>query len=207
MQVDGPDEDFNEVCDDFGCRASYVHFESSLIHDPYFDVGHCWRVSIAVVTLDKNLWARAIHGTEPQRYFVKVFQYMYTLNFDGSVLFCFSQSANQVTHQISFTGADQPQESCVHLCVSGQILMLLCIFLPGDNLRVIFLPTMSCYYSGHYTRNISERCYYSTHYAVTLKVLAKMPSHRLCADLLFLDSLATLWATHFCFIAAFHWVS
>ena len=39
-------------------------------------------------------------------------------------------------------------------------------------------------WGGHYTRNISERCYYSSHYAVTLKVLAKMPSRRLCAVLL-----------------------
>ena len=70
-----------------------------------------------------------------------------------------------------------------------------------DSLRVIFASTMSCYYGGHYTRNISERCYYSTHYAVTLKVLAKMPSRRLCAALLFLDSLAIfLWAKHFGFI-------
>ena len=76
LQVDGQDEDCNEFRDDFGWRASREHLESFLIHDPYFDVGHCWRESIAVVTLDKNLWAS--HGTAgPQRYFVKVFQYIH----------------------------------------------------------------------------------------------------------------------------------
>ena len=68
---DGQDEDCNGICDDL-----LAGFESFLIHDPYFDVGHCWRESIAVVTLDKNLWAS--HGTAgPQRYFVKVFQYIH----------------------------------------------------------------------------------------------------------------------------------
>ena len=52
-------------------------------------------------------------------------------------------------------------------------------------------------WGGHYTRNISERCYYSAHYVVTLKVLAKMPSRRLCAVLLLFLLLCFVTLLHF----------